>query len=400
MLDGTHDPALDSWVVSANAASTDFPLQNLPFGRLRPRGATGGWRIGVAIGDEVLDLRAVREQEVWGGAAERWLQPLSEGDLNAFMALGPAARRGLRRLLCEGLSQGSPLQADLQPCVVPLADVELGLPCRIGDYTEFDGDGDGDGDGDVACASAPAGRAGRVSSIGLSGQRFHRPFGVAALGRGTAPAFGPSQQLDFAPQLGVFVGVGNVLGRPLTMEQAEDDWFGLVLLDAWTARDLRPPFLARNFATTMSPWIVTQEALAPFRVPHAPPSPAAGALQLPPHLDSDRNLAQGGIDLRLEVLLHSAAGRAAGTAPQRLLQAELRDARWTVAQLLSQHSSNGCNLQPGDLLGLDLGAGHDAARAFLQDGDTVLLRAHAERAGARRIGFGACAGTVLPALQG
>jgi fumarylacetoacetase len=207
MLDGTHDPALNSWVVSANAAGTDFPLQNLPFGRLRPRGATGGWRIGVAIGDEVLDLRALREQEVWGGAAERWLQPLSEGDLNAFMALGSGARRGLRRLLCEGLSEGSPLQADLQPCVVPRVDVELGLPCRIGDFTEFDGD--------HAPAWAPVGRAGRVSSIGVSGQRFHRPFGLLApQASGEAPGYGPSQQLDVAPALGVFIGAGNPLGRP------------------------------------------------------------------------------------------------------------------------------------------------------------------------------------------
>jgi fumarylacetoacetase len=387
MLDGTHDPALNSWVVSANAAGTDFPLQNLPFGRLRPRGATGGWRIGVAIGDEVLDLRALREQEVWGGAAERWLQPLSEGDLDAFMALGPGARRGLRRLLCEGLSEGSPLQADLQPCVVPRADVELGLPCRIGDFTEFDGD--------HAPAWAPVGRAGRVSSIGVSGQRFHRPLGLLApQAGGEPPGYGPSQQLDVAPALGVFVGAGNPLGRPMAMGEAEDDWFGLVLFEAWTARDLRPSFLARNFATTVSPWIVTQEALAPFRVPRG------GEAHLPPHLSSDRNLAQGGIDLRLELLLHSAAARAAGAAPQPLLQADWREARWTAAQLLAHHSSNGCNLQPGDLLGLSWATRDDGPRVFLQDGDTLLLRAHAERAGARRIGFGPCVGTLLPALQG
>lgn len=387
MLDGTHDPALNSWVVSANAAGTDFPLQNLPFGRLRPRGATGGWRIGVAIGDEVLDLRALREQEVWGGTAERWLQPLSEGDLDAFMALGPAARRGLRRLLCEGLSEGSPLQADLQPCVVPRADVELGLPCHIGDFTEFDGD--------HAPAWAPVGRAGRVSSIGVSGQRFHRPSGLLMpQAGGEPPAYGPSQQLDVAPALGVFVGAGNPLGRPMAMGEAEDDWFGLVLLEAWTARDLRPSFLTRNFATTLSPWIVTQEALAPFRLPRG------GEAQLPPHLSSDRNLAQGGIELRLELLLHSAAARAAGAAPQPLLQADWREARWTAAQLLAHHSSNGCNLQPGDLLGLSWAARDDEAHGFLQDGDTVLLRAHAERAGARRIGFGPCVGTLLPALPG
>lgn len=385
MLDGTHDPALQSWVVSANAAGTDFPIQNLPFGRLRPRGSAGGWRIGVAIGDEVLDLRALREQEVWGGAVERWLQPLSQGDLNAFMALGPAARRGLRRLLSEALSQGSALQADLQPCLLPKDDVELGLPCRIGDFGDFDVD--------RLAGEVPAGHGGRASSIGISGQRFHRPLGL----RAGASGFGPSEQLDFEPALGVFVGAGNAPGRPLTMEQAEDDWFGLVLLDAWTARDLRPSFLARSFATTVSPWIVTQEALAPFRVPCERP---VGEPQPLPQLNSDRNLAQGGIDLQLQVLLQSVAMRAAGLAPRPLLQCRLRDARWTVAQLLAHHSSNGCNLQPGDLMSLPATARRGGRHGFLQDGDSIVLQAHAERAGARRIGFGPCAGTVLPALAG
>jgi fumarylacetoacetase len=362
MLDGTHDPALQSWVVSAGAEGTDFPIQNLPFGRFRPRGATTGWRIGVAIGDEVLDLRAVREQELWGGEAGRWLQPLSEGRLAAFMAMGARARRGLRGLLSEGLREGSELQGDLAACLLAQGDVELGLPCRIGDYTEFDAG--------TRDAAMPVGHAGRVSSIGVSGQRFHRPQEPRA--RAVA------QCLDWTLEVGVLVGTGNAPGRPMSMAQAEDDWFGMVLLNGWRAQDLPGRLLARSFATTLSPWIVTQEALAPFCVP-------------------------GAIDLQFDVLLQTAAMRASAVPPRSLAQLTLRDTRWTPPQLLVHHSSNGCNLQPGDLIGCSVGngggEGDAAARSFLQDGDTVLLRGRAERPGARRIGFGPCAGTLLSALS-
>jgi fumarylacetoacetase len=361
MLDGTHDPALTSWVVSANAAGTDFPLQNLPFGRLRPRGAAGGWRIGVAIGDEVLDLRAVREQEVWGGKVDRWLQPLSGGDLEAFMAMGSAARVGLRRLLHEGLCDGSPLRADLQPCLLPLADVELGLPCRSGDLVEFEAQPD--------AAGRPVGHAGRVASLGVSGQRVFRPRGP-----GTA---GPSQQLDWTLQVAAFVGRGNVPGRPMSLAQAADDWFGLALLNGWCARDLPGRLLARGFASTLSPWVVTQEALAPFR------------------------REGGGMDLQLQVLLQRTASRGARQGPQVLAECGLRDATFTLAQLLVHLSSNGACLRPGDLVACEVTAaseGGSPSRRWLQDSDTVLLRARAERPGARGLGFGPCAGTVLPAV--
>jgi fumarylacetoacetase len=436
LLDATHDPALRSWVASANAADADFPIQNLPFGRFRPNAGAKGWRVGVAIGDQVLDLRALHDQELWGADEQALLQPLAEGDLNAFMALGSAARRRLRTLLSEALREGSRWQAQLQPCLRAQQEVELGLPCRIGDYTDFY-------TGIHHAASVgrlfrpdnpllpnykwvPIGYHGRVSSIGVSGQRFHRPLGQTR-GEGDMPAFGPSQRLDYELEVGVFVGRGNPLGRPMRIDEAEDDWFGLVLLNDWSARDVQAweyqplgPFLAKNFATTISPWIVTQEALAPFRVPFTRP---AGDPQPLPYLDSPAQRERGALAMTLEVWLQTARMREQGLPPYRLMQSDFRDAYWTIAQMLAHHSSNGCNLQPGDLLGSGTQSGPEAGqggslleltqggrqplalpdgevRTFLQDGDTVILRGACEREGARRIGFGACAGTLLPAVEG
>ncbi|MEW6706447.1 MAG: fumarylacetoacetase [Pseudomonadota bacterium] len=436
MIDATHDPERKSWVASANAPDCDFPIQNLPFGRFRPAGSAKGWRIGVAIGDAVLDLRAVLDQELWGEPERRLLLPLAEGDLNAFMAMGPAARRQLRALLSEALREGSDLQAPLSECLKPQSQVEMGLPCRIGDYTDFyTGIHHATAVGKLFRPDnpllpnykwVPIGYHGRVSSIGVSGQRFHRPYGQIKR-EGDAPAFGRCERLDYELELGVFVGAGNALGRPMGMQQAEDDWFGMVLLNDWSARDLQAweyqplgPFLAKNFATTLSPWIVTQEALAPFRVPFVR---AAGDPPPLPYLDSAANRERGALDIRLEVLLHTAAMRAQGLPPERLSQSNFRDAYWTVAQMLAHHSSNGCNLQPGDLLGsgtqsgpqseqggslLELTLGGRQAlslsngetRRFLEDGDAVILRARCHKPGAASLGFGACVGTVLPALEG
>ncbi len=436
MIDHTHDPALRSWVPSANQPDTDFPIQNLPFGRFRPLAGGRGWRIGVAIGDQVLDLREVMEQELWGAETQRVLRWLAEGDLNAFMALGPSARRSMRQLLSDALREGSKLQDALQQCLRPQSEIEMGLPCHIGDYTDFyTGIHHATTVGKLFRPDnpllpnykwVPIGYHGRVSSIGVSGQRFHRPLGQTKAPDAEAPVFGPSKRLDYELELGVFVGAGNPLGRPLNMAQAEDDWFGMVLLNDWSARDVQAweyqplgPFLAKNFATTISPWVVTQEALAPFRAAHARPE---GDPQPLAYLDSPHNRAAGALDITLEVQLQTAKMREQGQAPQRLMQSNFRDAYWTVAQMLAHHSSGGCNLQPGDLLGSGTQSGPDAGqggslleltqggkqpiglpngeqRTFLQDGDTVVLRARCERAGARAIGFGACAGTVLPAIE-
>jgi len=420
--DFTHDPALRSWVESANDDASDFPIQNLPFGRLRRAGEH--WRLGVAIGDQVLDLKRAIE----AGLALH--SSLALDDMNTFMSLGAPARREARALLSKALSAGSTHEHALRACLVEQREVELSVPCRIGDYSDFyTGIHHATAVGKLFRPDnpllpnykwLPIGYHGRASSIVASGTGFRRPFGQTA-GEGGVPRFGPSQRLDYELEVGVFVGAGNPLGTPIGMTQAEQDWFGLVLLNDWSARDIQAweyqplgPFLAKNFATTISPWIVTREALEPFRAPFARP---AGDPQPLPHLDSAANRERGGIDLALEVWLQTPAM----TAPQRLSHSNFRDAYWTVAQMLAHHASNGCNLQPGDLLGSGTQSGPAAdqggslleltqggkqpialangeTRTFLQDGDAVILRARAERSGFRRIGFGDCASTVLSAV--
>jgi len=427
LLDATHDPALRSWVDSANTADTDFPVQNLPYGRFRRAGSDEPWRIGVAIGSEVLDLKLAAEQCPWGEGVAALLQPLAAGDLNSFMALGAPARRTLRAALSAALAAGSEQGPFLELCLVPQAAVQMALPCQIGDYTDFyTGIHHAVTVGKLFRPDnpllpnykwVPIGYHGRVSSIGVSGQVVQRPHGQTLAPGATEPTFGPCKRLDYELELGIFVGAGNALGQPKTMEQAEADWFGLVLLNDWSARDIQAweyqplgPFLAKNFASTVSPWIVTQEALAPYRAAFERPPQDPQPL---PYLSSAFNSAAGALDVTLEVWLATAQM----PTPQKLMQSNFRDAYWTVAQLLTHHSSGGCNLQPGDLLGsgtisgpmpgqggslLELSNGGKApitlasgeTRTFLQDGDTVILRAYCSAPGRARIGLGQAAGTV------
>ncbi len=435
--DHTHDPALQSWVASANAADTDFPIQNLPFGRFRRSGSGESWRIGVAIGDQVLDLQLAAAQPGWAADVPPLLAPLAAGDLNAFMALGGAARRTLRLALSRALAAGSPQQAALAPCLVAQGAVELGLPCRIGDYTDFYvGIHHATAVGKIFRPDnpllpnykwVPIGYHGRASSVVPSGTPIRRPRGQTAPAAGAStPGFGPSQRLDLELELGYFIGAGNALGTPIAIDAADDQVFGVALFNDWSARDLQAweyqplgPFLAKNFASSVSPWLVTQEALAPFRAPVIRPD---GDPQPLPYLDSAANRAAGALDIQLQVLLQTAAMREAGMAPALLSTSNAAQAAyWTPAQLVAHHTVNGCNLQPGDLLGsgtlsgptpaqagslLELSQGgkqpitlpNGETRVFLQDGDTLILAGHCDRPGARRIGFGTCAGTVLPAL--
>ncbi|HJV71287.1 fumarylacetoacetase, partial [Ideonella sp.] len=395
------------------------------YGCFRARGEDEeAWRLGVAIGDEVLDLRAAID-------AGLGLEPmLGTHALEHFMLLPAARWRDTRRTLSQALAEGSAHRAVLRDCLLPQRDVELTRPCRIGDYTDFyTGIHHATAVGRLFRPDqpllpnykwVPIGYHGRSSSIRVSGHAFRRPKGQAA-GEAGVPRFGPSQRLDYELELGVFVGGVNTLGTPRNMAQAEDEWFGVVLLNDWSARDLQAweyqplgPFLSKNFATTISPWIVTRDALAPFRAPFARPE---GDPEPLPHLDSPANRDRGAIELTLEVWLQTSSMK----APQRLSCSNFRDAYWTIAQLIAHHSSNGCNLQPGDLLGsgtqsgpregeggslLELSHGgkqpitlsNGETRTFLQDGDTVILRGHAEREGCRRIGLGECRATVLPAL--
>ncbi|MDR7305404.1 fumarylacetoacetase [Rhodoferax saidenbachensis] len=418
-LDATHDPATQSWVESANAADTDFPIQNLPFGRFR-HNRLEPWQIGVAIGDRVLDLHATGL--------------IDHNDMARLMAAPVAARRALRLAIWEGLRAGSSLQKVWSDALLRQTEVELGLPCEVGDYTDFyTGIHHATTVGKLFRPDnpllpnykwVPIGYHGRASSIGASGQQFHRPRGQTLKPSATVPDFGPTARLDYELEIAAWVGMDNALGAPVSIADAEDHLFGLTLLNDWSARDVQAweyqplgPFLAKNFASTVSPWLVTMEALAPFRAAFTrsadDPQPMA-------YLDSANNRSAGALDVQLEVWLQTPTMREAGSAGERLSQSNMRDAYWTLAQLVAHHTVNGCNLRGGDVLGtgtlsgpapeqggslLELTQGGKVAltlangetRTFLQDGDSIILRGSCERAGVRRIGFGECRGTVLAA---
>lgn len=432
--DPTHDPALRSWVASANQADTDFPVQNLPYGRFRRAGTSEPWRIGIAIGDQVLDLAAARGRSDWPSALAAPLAALAAGDLNTVMAAPKAVRVALRQAFSAALRAGSLQAAGLADCLLPQAEAEMAMPCTITDYTDFyTGIHHATTVGKLFRPDnpllpnykwVPIGYHGRASSIVVSGTPIRRPRGQTLAPGAAAPTVAPSQRLDYELELGALVGPGNALGEPVAMAQAEDRLFGLTLLNDWSARDLQAweyqplgPFLAKNFGSTLSPWVVTMEALAPYRAPFSRPE---GDPQPLPYLDSPANREAGALDIQLSVWLQSAAMRERGDAPVQLSHSNFKDAYWTLAQLLTHHASNGCNLQAGDLLGTGTQSGPDAAqggsllelsaggqqaislpggeqRTFLQDGDRVVLRAFCQRPGTVRIGFGDCAGTVLPA---
>ncbi|HET8748180.1 MAG TPA: fumarylacetoacetase [Ramlibacter sp.] len=433
-LNETHDPSLRSWLASANAEGCDFPLQNLPFAVFRRRGGSERFRCGVAIGDQVLDLGAAAATGVFDGLAAEAARAGGEAKLNALMALGAPAWSALRLALSRALRAQAPHEQKLRACLVPQSEVEYDVPARIGDYTDFYTS--------VHHATnigrqfrpdnpllpnykwVPIGYHGRSSSIGISGEHFPRPVGQTMPPGATQPVVGPSRRLDIELELGIFVGSGSARGVPVGMEQAEDHVFGICLLNDWSARDIQGweyqplgPFLSKNFATTLSPWVVTLEALAPYRVPFTRPE---GDPQPLPYLDSGANRAQGAFDIQLQVLLQTPRMREAGEAGATICRTSYRHAYWTIAQMVAHHTVNGCNLQPGDLFGsgtlsgptateaaalieltqggkkpVELGGGE--TRTWLEDGDAVTLRGWCEKPGAARIGFGECTGTVDPA---
>jgi fumarylacetoacetase len=433
-LDETHDPRLISWVRSANAADTDFPIQNLPFAVFRRRGTAESFRGGVAIGDQVLDLAALASTGVLEGDAAAAAAAGSQPKLNALMALGAPAWRALRLALSRALREGSPSRSRLDACLVPQAGCEYDVPARIGDYTDFYTS--------VHHATnigrlfrpdnplmpnykwVPIGYHGRASSIVVSGRDFHRPIAQSLPAGASVPVVQPSQRLDIELELGVFVGRGNAQGEPIAIADADEHVFGLCLLNDWSARDIQAweyqplgPFLSKNFATTISPWIVTMDALAPYRVPFERPPDDPRPL---PYLDAETNRDEGAFDIRLEVGLQTPRMREASQGFAPICRTSYRHAYWTIAQMVAHHTVNGCNLQPGDLLGtgtlsgptpdqagalIELTAGGKQPlelpggeqRRFLDDGDAVLIRGWCEKPGAARIGFGECLGSVLPA---
>jgi fumarylacetoacetase len=431
--DATHDPKVRSWLPSANLPGCAFPIQNLPFGVFRRARIAEPFRGGVAIGDQILDLAAVADVNLFLGDAREGIRAGSLPSLNSLMQLGPPIWGALRHALFEALAQGSALEGALKRCLVPQADAIFSLPAQIGDYTDFYIS--------IYHATAigrqfrpdnpllpnykwiPIGYHGRSSSIGVSGQSFPRPRGQRP--GDTGPTVGPSTRLDYELEMGIFIGAGNPLGTAIPLADAENHIFGLCLLNDWSARDLQGweyqplgPFLAKNFATTVSPWVVTLQALAPFRVPFNRPREDPQPL---PYLDSASNRDAGAIDIRLEALIQTAKMRDRNEPPQRLSETSFRHAYWTISQLVAHHTVNGCNLRPGDLFGSGtqsgptaaeagslvelsnggsqpLQIGQDEQRTFLEDGDTVIFRGRCERPGAVTIGFGELLGSVLPPL--
>jgi fumarylacetoacetase len=408
-MDSTHDPNLKSWIESANRPDIDFPIQNLPYASFRKRGEER-IRVGVAIGDMLLDIS----------------QALAIPSLSAVMAMSRAERTGLRRRLSELLANYSPAA---ERAILPMSEADLLLPFEIPDYTDFFAS--------IHHASnvgnlfrtdkpltpnykwMPIAYHGRASSIVLSGTPVHRPSGQIMLGSGDAPVYAPTRMLDYELELGAFLGPGNPMGQPIPIANAEDHLFGVCLLNDWSARDIQSweyqplgPFLAKNFATSISPWVVTLDALEPFRSP-APARPNGDPQPLP-HLQGSGDSA---FRITLEVWLRTAKM----PAPVRVSQSDFASLYWTMSQMIAHHTSNGCPLLPGDLIGSGTVSGPDKknqgclleltrrgadplplpsgeTRAFLEDGDEVILKGWCEASGFRRIGLGECRGLILPAL--
>jgi fumarylacetoacetase len=417
--DATHDPQLQSWVSSANTDDTDFPIQNLPFGRFRLQ-AEGPYRIGVAIGDQVLDLQAVG---LFGST-----------DMRQLLSLPRAQRQALREALSQGLRKGSAQEGAWRQHLHAQSSVQMGLPCEVRDYTDFYvGIHHATAVGKLFRPDnpllpnykwVPIGYHGRASSLQVSGLDFRRPLGQIKAADRDAPQLAPCQRLDFELELGIVIGQGNAQGEPVDMAQAEDHIFGFTLFNDWSARDVQAweyqplgPFLSKNFASTMSAWMVTLEALAPFRKAFVRETNDPQPL---PYLNSSANAQAGAFDIDLQVLIRTERMRQAGQAAQTISRSNFADAAyWTPAQLVAHHTIGGCNLSAGDLFGtgtlsgpqadqagslLEMTGGGKApitlangeTRTFLQDGDEVTLRGQCRREGFRTIGLGECLGTVRP----
>lgn len=429
-INETHAPGLESWVTSANAKDNDFPIQNLPHAVFRVNGSDESLRGGVAIGDMILDMQRVCSAGVFVGQVQETALKAAGSTLNSLMAAGHQEWHGLRNALSNALRIGSAVQPVLAGCLVPQSLVSYGVPAQIGDYTDFfTSEYHAANVGQIFAPGTPLfpnfkwlpiGYHGRSSSIEISGSSFRRPWGQRKPDDMATPTFGPTVGLDYEVELGAFVGPGNARGEPIAIEQAEQHLFGLCLLNDWSARDIQAweakplgPFLAKNFLTTISPWIVTMEALAPFRaeLPRSEDSPATFA-----HLTNEEQRMHGGLDIQLEAWIHTTRAKNSG---MRLSHTSFKHAYWSLAQMVTHHTSSGCNLRSGDLLGtgtqsgstrsergclLELSEGgkfpvhlpNDEVRSFLQDGDAIILRGWCSKEGYRRIGFGECRGEVLP----
>ena len=434
ILNETHNPALSSWLVTANEANTDFPIQNLPFAVFKRANVNEAFRGGVAIGDQVIDLTALSNAEIFDGLAQSGLEACSAPQLNDYMSMGKATWSALRLALSNALKEGSSVKQQVEACLIAQTDVEYALPCNIGDYTDFYTS--------IHHATSvglkfrpdnpllpnykwvPIGYHGRSSSIDVSGRDFKRPSGQTKAPTATEPSFGPCKRLDYELEVGIFIGKGNDLGDAVSIDDAEDHVFGLCIFNDWSARDIQGweyqplgPFLSKNFASTVSPWIVTTEALAPYRSVwtrvETDPQPM-------PYLESENNRATGSFDIQLQALIETEDMRNKNEEAVQMSQSNFKDSYWTVAQMVAHHTVNGCNLRAGDMFGsgtqsgpnpeeagsmLELSnAGADPIslpngekRTFLEDGDNVIMKGWCQKDGAARIGFGSVSAKILPA---
>lgn len=434
-MNETHDPKLRSWVESANSPDTDFPIQNLPFGVFKLKGSPENGRVGVAIGEMILDVAHASTHGVFKGIALDAAQCCHEPTLNHLMAMGREASSELRAQISKFLADKS--NESKSHCLIPMKDAEMLLPSKIGDYTDFYAS--------VYHATnvgklfrpdnpllpnykhVPIGYHGRASSIVVSGTDVKRPHGQTKAPDAELPAFGPSKSLDYECEIGFFVSQGNKLGDTISIDKAQEHIFGFCLVNDWSARDIQAweyqplgPFLAKNFATSISPWVVTMEALEPFRSrgyerPEGDPSPL-------PYLVQPGSKDKETISINVEIWLSTRVMREKGNAttpPVRLSRSNLNQLYWTPAQMLAHHASNGCNMQPGDLLAsgtisgptldslgcmleitrrgaepVNLPSGE--SRKFLEDGDEVIMKAYCANNNFRNIGFGECRGVVIP----
>ena len=435
-MNATHNPELTSWIESANSPETDFPIQNLPFGVFSRKGDSER-RVGVAIGDQIIDVGESLSANLWSGGARDVARWCDRPNLNELMQAPMNALSEFRARLSELLTGTPGDDSVINPlppgALVPMAEAEMFPPAVIGDYTDFYASiYHATNVGKLFRPDAPLlpnykyvpiGYHGRASSIVISGSEITRPRGQLTPQGSQKPNFAPTEMLDYEAEVGFFVGRGNELGTTIPIAQAEDHIFGICLVNDWSARDIQSweyqplgPFLAKNFATTISPWVVTWEALEPYRVPafFRPPNDPAPL----PYLSSEKDRNEGGLDLTVEVYIRSMLMREGRLRPTRLSAASLADMYWTPAQMLTHHASNGCNLKPGDLFASGTVSGPDTGsqgclleltrrgaepvtlptgeeRKFLHDGDEITIRAYFQREGAARIGLGECSGLIV-----
>jgi fumarylacetoacetase len=433
-LNETHDPKRRSWLDSANAAGCDFPIQNLPFGVYRPKG--GAVRVGVAIGDSIIDVSAPEVEQLLGGLAVAATVACKAPHLNNLMQLGPQSWSALRLALSRLLSTASADKRErVLPHLTPIAEAELLLPARIPNFTDFYAS--------VFHATnagrffrpdnplmpnykyVPVAYHSRASSVRVSGVPVVRPKGQLKPESAPAPTYAACRALDFEMELGIFVGVRSELGVPVPIASAGNSIFGFCLLNDWSARDIQGweyvplgPFLGKNFHTTISPWVVTAEALAPFRT-HAFKRPDGDPAPLP-YLTDAGDQERGGLSIELSAYFLTAKMREQGLPPHRISHSPFATLYWTVAQMIAHHTGNGCNLEVGDLLGSGTVSGPERSgwgslleltargrepmelsngekRGFVEDGDEIIFRGACVRDGFARIGFGECRAVVLPA---